>query len=56
MKKGEYLVTVHLCQKIREMDFTLTYYGEKEVIIERVKNPKTKWTENCCGGLAEKEK
>lgn len=33
MKKGEYLVSVHLCQLMREMDFTVSYYGEREVLI-----------------------
>ena len=38
LKKGEYLIKVHLCQEIKEMDFTLTYYGEKDISLERVKN------------------
>jgi len=49
MKQGEYLVSVHLCQ-LEEMDFTVSYYGEKDVEIERLKNEKQKWSEKCCGG------
>lgn len=33
MKKGEYLVSVHLCQSMGEKDFTVSYYGEKDVEI-----------------------
>lgn len=48
MKKGEYVVDVHLCQQMREMDFTVSYYGEKDVKIERVKNSTLTWAEQCC--------
>ncbi len=49
MKKGEYVVSVHLCQMMQEMDFTVSYYGEKDVVIERMRNGE-KWGEGCCGG------
>ena len=48
MKKGEYLICVHLCQSMKEMDYTLSFYGEREVEIERVKNERQKWGEKCC--------
>jgi hypothetical protein len=38
---GCYEVWVHLCQA-REQDFTLSYYGEEDVQLVRVKN-KEKW-------------
>lgn len=43
MKKGQYLISVHLCQHMREMDFTVSYYGERDITIERVKNNNVKW-------------
>ncbi len=54
MKKGEYIVSVHLCQTMQEMDFTLSYYGEKDVGVERVRNGE-RWAEGCCGGGKEEE-
>lgn len=48
MKKGEYLISVHLCQSMKEMDYTLSYYGERDVEIERIKNKQQKWGEKCC--------
>jgi hypothetical protein len=41
---------IHLCQA-KEQDFTLSYYGEKEVQMTRVKNME-QWYEDChCKGL-----
>lgn len=45
MQAGEYYLFVHLCQ-LREQDFTVSYYGEREVEIERVKNMAA-WEEEC---------
>ena len=36
---------VHLCQE-KTFDFTLSYYGEKELTMERVKNME-EWYEPC---------
>jgi hypothetical protein len=37
MTPGNYELRIHLCQG-REQDFTLSYYGEEEVELVRVKN------------------
>lgn len=31
---GEYELKIHLCQE-REFDFTISYYGEKDIVMER---------------------
>ena len=45
MEKGEYELNVHLCQE-KEMDFTVSYFGEKDVKMERVRSAE-EWTETC---------
>ena len=42
---GEYVIKVHLCQD-KQFDFTVSYYGEKIVQMERVKVME-KWNQNC---------
>jgi hypothetical protein len=37
MGAGSYEVWAHLCQE-REQDFTLSYYGEEDVELLRIKN------------------
>jgi hypothetical protein len=41
MASGSYEIWVHLCQP-REQDFTLSYYGEEDIQLLRVKN-KERW-------------
>lgn len=45
MQTGTYLISIHLCQR-KEQDFVLSYYGEQDVEIERVKNM-NKWEHEC---------
>jgi hypothetical protein len=43
--QGTYELRVHLCQE-KEYDFTLSYYGEKDVGLERIKGME-EWYEPC---------
>ena len=45
MDAGIYELRIHLCQE-KEYDFTVGYYGEKDVVMERVKCME-KWKEPC---------
>lgn len=45
MRKGVSYVHVHLCQE-RELDFVLSYYGEADAKLERVKNME-QWQLEC---------
>jgi hypothetical protein len=45
LNEGQYELHVHLCQE-KEYDFTLSYYGEKELTMERFKNME-EWYEPC---------
>jgi hypothetical protein len=36
LDEGKYKLKVHLCQE-KEYDFTISYYGEKDVAMERVR-------------------
>ena len=44
--EGSYQLSVHLCQK-KEFDFTVSYYGERDVQMERVKVVE-KWNGKGC--------
>ena len=47
LESGEYLLKVHLCQE-KEYDFTVSYYGERDVGMERVRVAAgEKWIEPC---------
>lgn len=45
LEEGLYQLKFHLCQR-KDMDFTVSYYGEKDVAMERVKVMEL-WKEPC---------